>query len=103
MWWAAPIPDRPAPTIRTSRCSTGSGTASGRRAGRDQLVVEGALVTEELRAPLLHQLGGVAVVGVEVGTVVLVQLAPHRTRHDRRAAEPSPAAPDVAGPIRGAI
>ncbi len=48
--------------------------SSGGRGG--QLVVERALLAEELDAPLLHQCVGVAVVRVEVGSVVVLELLP---------------------------
>ena len=50
-----------------------------------ELVVEGAVLAEQLGAPALDELAGVAVVGVEVGAVVVAQLAPQLAPHERRA------------------
>ena len=50
--------------------------ASGGRSG--ELIVQGAVLAEELRPPALDELGRVAVVGVEVGSVVVTQLVPER-------------------------
>src|SRR5687768_11730325 len=93
------MPDRPAPTIRTSTCSTS--VSSGCRRG--ELVVERALGAEQLLAPLLHEVVGVAVVGVEVGPLVVAQLVPQLALHDRRAADPAPAPAEVAGLVGGPV
>src|SRR5580765_5493462 len=92
------MPDSPAPTIRTSTCSTMARplrrSGSGRSAG--ELVVQRALLTEHRRPPLRDQRRGVAVVRVEVGAVVVPQLVPQLALHDRRTAHLAPALAEIA-------
>src|SRR3546814_7390187 len=63
--------------------------SSGGRAG--QLVVQAPGLAEELGPPALHQLVGVAVVGVEVTPVVVLQLVPELAAEDRAATQPGEA------------
>src|SRR5690606_31487895 len=81
-WCAAPMPDRPAPTMRTSRCSTSAATSGALR--RDEQLVQRAVLPEQLLPPALDQLVGVDVVGVEAGAVVHAELAPDRDVHEGR-------------------
>src|SRR5581483_2006776 len=119
------MPESPAPMTSTSRCSTGPGagcdpgsgagpgrdpgsdavtvTASGRRPGSDELVVEGARLAEQPLAPLGHQHARVAVVGVEVAPVVLLELAPEGPAEKRRPPHPAPAPAQVARPVGGPV
>src|SRR3546814_12315878 len=94
------MPDRPAPTIRTSRCSMAA-VSSGGRAG--QLVVKAPGLAEELGAPALHQLVRVAVVGVEVTPVVVLQLVPELAAEDRAATQPGEALAQRSAAVGGAV
>src|ERR1700678_2885138 len=78
-WQAAPTPERPAPTIRTSTCSTVT-CLSGGRGG--EFVDQRSVVAEEGRPPLLDECRGLSVIGVEIGAVVVPQLPPDRLRHE---------------------
>src|SRR5690349_17327999 len=95
------MPERPAPTTSTSRCSIGGSSLLRGRAG--ELVVQRALLAEQLLPPLLDQSSGVAVVGMEVATVVVAQLLPHRGPQERRTAEPHKAATQAAAAVGVAV
>src|SRR5581483_4153191 len=97
------MPDRPAPTTRTSRCSRSLMSGNRARARADQPVVERTGVAEQLLAPQLDQLVGVAVVGMEVGPVVIAQLAPHLLLHEGRGAQVAEALAQLAAAVRLAV
>src|SRR5690348_13763894 len=126
------MPDSPAPTTKASRCSLSpafSGHAGrvlpllrlaapslapsgvsrsviaprSRGGAADELVVQRALLTEELGAPALDELGRVAVVGVEVRPLVLLELVPDLLADDRGLAELVEALEERARVVRGAV
>src|SRR3954451_9178221 len=88
------MPERPAPTTRTSRCSMVALPVLRGCAG--ELVVEGAVLAEQRGAPLLDQRVGVAVVGMEAGLVVLLELVPDLDAQERRLAQVPQALEDAA-------
>src|SRR5213596_422435 len=94
------MPERPAPTIKTSKCSTVTSPSGG---GGRQLVVQRALLTEQLAAPPVHEVGGVAVVRMEVRPVVVLQLVPQLTAHERGPSDATPAASQRAAAIGPAV
>src|SRR5262249_53052342 len=104
------MPDSPAPTTRTSRCS-GLGAslmaaqllARDSRRARGELVAQRPLGAEQHLAPAGDELLGVVVVRVEVRTLVVLQPLPHVTAHQGRAAEATPAATGAAGPVGVAV
>src|SRR6266487_168470 len=68
---------------RSERRGAPLSSRTSRRACGGELVVQGALLAEQHVAPTLDELGGVAVVGVEVGAVVVLELVPQLALHDR--------------------
>ena len=61
------------------------------------------MLTEERCPPGFHQFGRVAVVGVEVGPLVVLEPAPQGGVHDRGALQPLPAPAKVAPAVGGAV
>src|SRR5882724_6398280 len=72
------MPDRPAPTTSTSRCSIGLRSYPG------ELVVQRAVLTEQLFAPLVDETGVVGLARMEVVAVVVLELLPNLAAHERR-------------------
>src|SRR6478609_6790188 len=109
------MPDSPAPTTSTSRCSIDVGASgasdstdirsfpSGCRRGCREPVVQCARLTEQLASPPLDQLSGVVVVGVEVAAVEVAELTPHLFLHDRGMPEPTHAGAQPFLVVRGPV